>query len=456
MHSAMSRRRDASSVARPMVAPALGAQSRRRPGRRESGACRGGELRPRRSGPGDGRRRGGRGGASRARSDDVGGPRPQRARVRAARSHLGLPEVHVTFEWTETSSSGTPGRPSRRASRRASPSRVTPRRGRRYGDVQLRVRCPYEGESPGGRPRRCSAHGRGRHRGDHVADTIGVAAPFTAWRRSSPWSSATSASRRASTSTTQRRGTALACVSRRSNPVRRWWTDRLVGSAAAPSPRGAGQRRDRGRGVPHRARGDRDRRRPRRADPDGPLARLGARPRPSRTCAAGGPLALGSGGRGRRRRVVEARQVLPPRLGHGVEREADEEHRRWWTRRPQQAHVGLFSSRSALRRLQAAHAVTTFSRESPPRERGTTWSSVDDGRSCRRSTHSASRHGRRARAARCGVSPTAGRGRSSRSRITCGPHVGVRGRPERLVEALDDLRPCPSRRARAHAVSSTR
>jgi hypothetical protein len=35
------------------------------------------------------------------------------------------------------------------------------------------------------------------------------------------------------------------------------------------------------------------------------------------------------------------------------------------------------SSRSPLRRLQGAQAVTTFSHtESPPRERGTTWSSV--------------------------------------------------------------------------------
>ena len=66
--------------------------------------------------------------------------------------------------------------------------------------------------------------------------------------------------------------------------------------------------------------------------------------------------------------------------------------------------IGVSSSRrSPLRRLHGAHAVTTFSHtESPPRERGTTWSSVSRPRR-RRSRRSASRRVRRAHAARCGA-----------------------------------------------------
>ena len=42
-----------------------------------------------------------------------------------------------------------------------------------------------------------------------------------------------------------------------------------------------------------------------------------------------------------------------------------------------QLHRDLLGSRFPLRRLHGAHEVTTFSQtDSPPRERGTTWSSV--------------------------------------------------------------------------------
>ena len=72
-------------------------------------------------------------------------------------------------------------------------------------------------------------------------------------------------------------------------------------------------------------------------------------------------------------------------------------------------------SRLPLRRLHGAHEVTTFSQvESPPRERGITWSSVSRPPACR-SRRSASRHGRRARGARSCAAPCAALGRSARA-----------------------------------------
>ena len=97
------------------------------------------------------------------------------------------------------------------------------------------------------------------------------------------------------------------------------------------------------------------------------------------------------------------------------------------------------SRRSPLRRLHGPHAVTTFSQtESPPRERGTTWSSVRRRRAVAAvdAAPSVPREERAPRDAPLDRArhPDVG---DEADHVRAG--VGVRRRPQRLVEPLDDL-----------------
>ncbi len=166
----------------------------------------------------------------------------------------------------------------------------------------------------------------------------------------------------------------------------------------------------------------------------------------------GGP--SGHGPRRQRLELVE-REVLEPAVRHTLCRQADEQHRSGCTRRTGRVMRDLLQQPVALAQVARRQAVTTFSQtESPPLERGITWSSVA-GRTPFRSRRISSHRARRAPVSRYGASQTGARGRTAEG--------GSRAAAVRaLVAERNGARaarrppPCPSTRGRARAGRSTR